>query len=135
MQENSELILFRRVLNPRTTLGLNTSHQRSSSFQPKPDCRSTGTVDRPPVDPVGRPNLTESLAHYSQGLSVDRAGRPPKALCMLCMSVDRSGRPTLPDSAAAAIFCCCPLCLPSSTSLAISSMRPMAIQQSSQLPM
>ena len=54
MQENPELILFRRVLNPRINIRLKYLIQRISRFYLKPDCRSTGTVDRPPL-PVDRP--------------------------------------------------------------------------------
>ena len=120
MQENSELILFRRDINPRINIRLKYLIQRISRFYPKPDCRSTGTVDRPPYTgrPHGRPKKPESgvfadrtfrstrpvdpenprVGFLQSGTSVDRAGRPPKTLCMLCTSVDRPGRPTLLSS-------------------------------------
>ena len=128
------LSLFRRLLT------LETTQQPFIPAVPQFAEQQIFAQTRPSVDRTGRPTFSRSTRPVDLNkqrvwlITVRLPGRPRNDLCTLCTSVDRTGRPTLPDSAAAAVFCCCPLCLPSSTSLAISSTRPMAIQQSSQLP-
>ena len=131
MLENSSKYNFRRDTNPRNSLGLNTSYNGSAEKTQNPrvgrpgrstdlpilQYRSTGPVDRtnPRVGVCqsrasGRPGRsteqTRELGFVSQSPSVDRAGRPLQLLCMLCTSVDRTGRPT------SVFFCCCCFFLP-----------------------
>ena len=115
MQESFFLLIpFRRHSTLEINIRLKYPDLRSSRFSPKPDCRST---DIHPRSTGQSPEFNREFGTYSQGIAVDPPVDRLRTLCMLCMSVDRDGRPTC------LFFCCCCCfhlpCLSSSTSLAI----------------
>ena len=107
-------------LNPRINIGLKYLTSAEQQISPEPDCRSTGTVDRPPHSgrPDGRPRKPESWVPAVKALRSTR--RSTSQNPVHAVHVGRPARSTDPP-----VFCCCcyflplSLCLSSSTSLAI----------------
>jgi len=114
--------IFYKILTLETNNSLKYTDFRNSRFSPKPDCRSTGRSTDPSIGrPVGRPKTTESWALTVRELrSTGRSTASGPCACCACRSTWPVDRPAC-FSAAAAISCCCPLCLSSSTFMAITS--------------